>query len=144
MAIAWLAVDLPTEMRKDGMTAPVIDRLIDAINTHDIDALLNCFPPDYVNTWPAHPDRSFTGLDPVRRTWEMMFQARPDITAKVTAHARAGDEIWAEWEFLGTEHDGAPFHQRGVIITTINHDLIARTRFYMEPVDTPQARATAS
>jgi ketosteroid isomerase-like protein len=122
------------------MAHPVIDRLIDAINKHDLDELTACFAPDFENVWPAHPARSFTGRDGVRRTWEMMFRARQNIKAAVAAHVRTGDEIWAEWEFVGTEQDGTTFHQRGVIIVVVNGDVIAQARFYMEPVDAPLAQ----
>ncbi|MFD2416370.1 nuclear transport factor 2 family protein [Amycolatopsis pigmentata] len=118
----------------------MLDRLVDAINKHDIDALTACFSPDYVSTWPVHPARTFTGRDQVRRNWEMMFEARPDIKAAMTARAPAGDEAWAEWEFVGTERNGARFHQRGVIIAVVEDDVITRTRFYMEPVDAPLAQ----
>ena len=122
------------------MALPVLDRLLDAINSHDLDAMIACFAPGYVNSWPAHPARSFTGRDQVRRNWEMMFAARPDIKATVTGRAQAGDEIWAEWEFTGTERDGGEFHQRGVIIVVVDGDVIAGTRFYMEPVDVALAQ----
>lgn len=119
------------------MALAVVDRLVDAINNHDIDALTGCFAPDFENVWPAHPARSFTGRDQVRRNWETMFRSRPNIKALVAAQARTGDEIWAEWEFAGTEHDGTRWHQRGVIIVVTDGDVIARARFYMEPVDAP-------
>jgi hypothetical protein len=55
----------------------------------------------------------------------------------VSAHAHVGDDEWAEWEFVGPERNGALFHQRGVIISVVEGDVITRTRFYMEPVDAP-------
>ena len=119
------------------MALRVINRLVEAMNRHDIDALVACFAPDYVNVWPVHPGRSFTGRDQVRRNWEMMFKARPDLKVTVSAHAHVDDEDWAEWEFVGTERDGSLFHQRGVIISVVEGDVITRTRFYMEPVDAP-------
>lgn len=67
------------------MTLAVLDRLADAINQHDIDALTACFAPDFENVWPAHPARSFTGRDQVRRNWEMIFRHRPDIAATISA-----------------------------------------------------------
>jgi len=117
----------------------VIDRLTDAINAHDLDALAGCFAPGFVCTWPAHPSRSFTGRDQVRRNWEMLFQACPDLRAAMTAHVRAGDAVWGEWEFAGTQRNGSPFHQLGVIIVAAEGELISRARFYMEPVDAPSA-----
>lgn len=119
------------------MTLPVIERLIDAINQHDLDAMTECFAPDFMNAWPVHPVRSFTGRDHLRSNWEAMFAARPDIRATIGAQAMAGTEAWGEWEFEGTELDGSRFHQRGVIIVVIDGDVIAEARFYLEPVETP-------
>lgn len=121
------------------MTLPVMDRLIDAINRHDLDAMTACFAPQFENFWPAHPARAFTGRDQVRRNWATMFATRPDIKATVAAQTRAGNEIWAEWDFAGTEADGTEFHQRGVIIIVVDGDEITQARFYMEPVDAPLA-----
>ncbi|WP_328608534.1 nuclear transport factor 2 family protein [Amycolatopsis sp. NBC_00345] len=120
------------------MTHPAADRLADAINRHDLDALTACFAPGYATTFPAHPSRSFTGRDQVRSNWEKLFAAFPDIKATVTGVARTDDGVWAEWEFDGSGPDGARFHQRGVIVMVVEGELIARTRFYMEPVDAPQ------
>jgi SnoaL-like domain len=38
---------------------PVVARLIEAANAHDLDALTDCFAPDFVNETPAHPERNF-------------------------------------------------------------------------------------
>jgi hypothetical protein len=44
----------------------VIERLIAAINRHDLEAFLACIAPDYQSTQPPHPDRSFQGREQVR------------------------------------------------------------------------------
>src|SRR5437879_1242385 len=41
-------------------------RLGDAVNRHDLDAMVGCFALDFVNETPAHPARSFRGRDQVR------------------------------------------------------------------------------
>jgi hypothetical protein len=56
-----------------------------AINSHDIDALTACFAPGFSMESPVHPARAFGGSDQVRRNWEAMFQARPNVQAKVMA-----------------------------------------------------------
>jgi hypothetical protein len=38
-----------------------IERLSRATNDHDLEALVNCFAPDYVNETQAHPARGFGG-----------------------------------------------------------------------------------
>lgn len=113
----------------------VVDRLVAAINAHDLDALVGCFAPDFTNEWPAHPARSFEGADGVRRNWTMIFGARPTITARILTTAESDDELWGEWEFSGEDQAGEPFRDRGVIIIRAEGDLIAHSRFYMEPVE---------
>jgi ketosteroid isomerase-like protein len=117
------------------MIPPVVDRLVAAINSHDIDALVACFAPSFSVEWPVHPARSFDGTDQVRRNWTAIFEARPTIQAKVTSHSSTDGEFWGEWEFAGDDRDGVPFCDRGVIIITAGQDAIVRSRFYMEPVD---------
>jgi ketosteroid isomerase-like protein len=120
------------------MASSVVDRLVDAINRHDLERVTDCFAPTFAMVWPAHPARSFTGRDGVRRNWEAIFQAHPEIQVTLTTRAQSGDEIWGEWEFKAESRDGGPtFWQRGVVIVSVESNLIAQSRFYMEPVEAP-------
>ena len=114
--------------------AIMLDRLERATNAHDLNALVSCFAADYRNDTPAHPERSFTGRDQVRRNWEQIFAAIPDITAKVQHSAVNHDEVWSEWEHRGTRRDGSAHVMRGVIIFGVSGGLLAWARFYVEPV----------
>jgi hypothetical protein len=40
-----------------------------------------------------------------------------------------------EWRWQGTHEDGSQFGMRGVIVTGIQHGLIAWGRLYMEPIE---------
>lgn len=117
------------------MVSPVVDRLVEAINSRDIEALVGCFAPSFSVTWPVHPARSFEGPEQVRRNWAAMFEKRPNIQAKVTSYVTSGTETWGEWEFASEEDDGTLLRDRGVIIVTVEDNAIMRSRFYMEPVD---------
>lgn len=114
--------------------ASVIARLERATNAHDLNALVSCFAPDYRNETPAHPARSFTGREQVRRNWEQIFAAIPDLTATVLRSAVSGDEAWTEWEHRGTRRDGSMHVMRGVVILGVSNGLLAWARFYLEPV----------
>jgi ketosteroid isomerase-like protein len=114
--------------------AGVLARLERATNAHDVNALVSCFAPDYRNETPAHPARSFTGREQVRRNWEQIFAAIPDVTAKVLRSAVSGDEAWTEWEHRGTRRDGSMHVMRGVVIFGVSNGLIVWARFYLEPV----------
>jgi ketosteroid isomerase-like protein len=113
----------------------VVDRLRDAVDAHDLDALTACFAPDYANETPVHPARGFRGAEQVRRNWEQLFAAIPDLTGSVTDRAVAGDTVWTEWEMRGTRGDGNPHLMRGVVVFTIGGEHITAARFYLEPVE---------
>src|ERR1700712_1284828 len=119
----------------DGDIPQVIDRLAAATNDHDVAAIAGGFAEGYVNRTPAHPARSFTGREQVRRNWEQILGAVPDISCVVTRHARRGDEVWTEWEHRGTRRDGAGHLMRGVIVFTVAGDELSAASFYLEPVD---------
>lgn len=114
--------------------ARIIERLVRATNAHDVSALAACFAPDYRNETPAHPERSFTGRDQVRRNWEQIFAAIGDLTANVLRSAVHGSEIWTEWEHRGTRADGSAHMMRGVVIFGVADELLIWARFYLEPV----------
>ncbi|HEV2734791.1 MAG TPA: nuclear transport factor 2 family protein [Longimicrobiaceae bacterium] len=121
-----------------------VDRLAAAMNRHDLDALVACFAPDYVSEAPAHPGRSFRGSDQVRRNWAQILGSFGDFTAALERRAVDGDTVWAEWEWSGTRPDGGRHVMRGVTILGVRDGLIARARFYMEPVDESAAGVEAA
>src|SRR5690349_10156603 len=90
----------------------VIERLRQALNQHNLDALLACFAPDYDSIFPAHPDRAFQGPTQVRKNWSQIFGALPNLEAVLLHSAVAGDTVWSEWEWRGTHADGTPFLMR--------------------------------
>ena len=114
--------------------AGVLARLECATNAHDVNALVACFAPAYRNDTPAHPARNFTGREQVRRNWEQIFAAIPDLTAKVLRSAVNGDEAWSEWEHRGTRRDGSAHVMRGVVIFGVANGLVTWARFYLGPV----------
>ena len=112
----------------------LIERLRDATNRHDLDAVVACFAVDYRNESPAHPERTFTGRDQVRRNWEQIFAAIPDVCTDVVRCSVDGETVWSEWEHRGTRRDGSAHIMRGVIIFGVVADVIAWARFYLEPL----------
>ena len=44
---------------------PVLVRLHEAMNQHDLEAFLSCFDPRYRSEQPGHPDRAFGGVEQV-------------------------------------------------------------------------------
>lgn len=119
--------------------AETIERLLQATNGHDPEALVACFAEDYVNQTPAHPARGFQGSAQVRRNWEQIFSFVPDLRAELTRVAVDGTTAWTEWTMQGTRRDGTSHEMAGIILFGVEGDLIRWARFYLEPVDRSQA-----
>src|SRR5688572_23919292 len=94
----------------------VYERLVDAQNAHDLDGMLGCFDPGYRSEQPAHPARTFTGTDQVRKNWSALLAAIPDFRAEVLRTAVSGDTVWAEARWTGTKADGSLLEEMIVTI----------------------------
>ena len=116
-------------------TFSVVTRLHDAMNEHDLEALVDVFDPDFVSETPAHPQRTFRGADQVRRNWEQIFAGVPDLQADLLDAVVEGDTVWSEWDWHGTRRDGSAHRMRGVTIQRVRESRAVSVRFYMEPVD---------
>ena len=122
----------------DQMVQPgldVIGRLRDAMNEHDLEALVGVFDQDVISETPAHPQRTFRGADQVRRNWEQIFAGVPDLRADLLDAVVDGDTVWSEWDWSGTRRDGSAHRMRGVTILGLRDTRVSSVHFYMEPVD---------
>ncbi len=113
----------------------VLERLRQAVDDHDTDAVAACFAADYRNETPAHPRRGFEGREQVRTNWQRIFAGLPDVAATVVRSAVDGTMVWSEWELAGSRLDGSPQLLRGVIIFGTSGTQFSWARFYLEPVD---------
>ena len=115
----------------------VFERMISALNRHDLDAMVACFAPDYRSEQPVHPERAFTGQAGVRKNWSFFFTTMPDYQVEVLNETVEGDTVWAELHFHGTQTDGTKHSTRGVSIQGISADQIIWARLYIESVQEP-------
>jgi ketosteroid isomerase-like protein len=113
----------------------VLRTLEQATDAHDLDALVDCFSPDYRNETPVHPARGFRGREQVRRNWQQIFAAVPDLRARVLRSTVAGATVWSEWEMSGTRRDGGEHLMRGVVVFEVADGRAESASFYLEPVD---------
>ena len=113
----------------------VIDRLVVAANSHDVDALAGLIHEDYRSEQPAHPGRAFTGRAQMRANWEAMFAGIPDFHAEICRSVQDGGTTWTEWRWSGTRSDGQAFAMRGVTLFKITDGQIVAGRLYMEDVE---------
>lgn len=118
----------------DPSVTDVIERIRQATNQHDLDALAACFALDYQSAFPVHPDRAFRGHEQLRSNWTQIFRAVPNLHAELLRCAANGTTVWAEWEWTGTLASGGPFLHRGVTIHGVEQGKTSWVRLYMEPV----------
>jgi ketosteroid isomerase-like protein len=139
---------------EDGMNehggVRVVETLIAATNRRDLEGIVGCFTDDVRSETPAHPARSFVGREQVRRNWEQILSAVPDLDARLlatsvtpgpTTHRQT---VWAEIAFDGRRADGSPWQMRGVTVNEIVGNEIAALHFYLEPVETSGPGADAA
>jgi ketosteroid isomerase-like protein len=111
------------------------ERLVAAMNAHDLDRAAGLFHPDYRSEQPAHPARAFIGRAQMRANWEAMFTGVPDFHAELCRSVDDGDCTWSEWRWSGTRTDGQPFAMSGVTIFRTEDDQIVAGQLYMEEVE---------
>jgi ketosteroid isomerase-like protein len=109
----------------------VFERMIQAANRHDLDAMVACFAPDFRSEQPFYPERNFTGQAGVRKNWSFFFSMMPDFGVEVVSEAVEGDTVWVELSYHGTQADGKKHVTRGVTISGIQGEQIAWSKLYI-------------
>jgi len=115
--------------------AEVMNRLVSAMNAHDLDTSAALFDVDYRSSQPAHPGRTFTGREQMRANWAAMFAGIPDFRAELVRSVDDVQITWSEWHWSGTRTDGQAFEMRGVTLFEIADDVIVAGRLYLEDVE---------
>jgi limonene-1,2-epoxide hydrolase len=113
----------------------VIDRLVVAMNAHDLDAVAGFIHEDYRSEQPAHPGRAFAGRAQMLANWEAMFAGIPNFHAEIRRSVQDGGMTWSEWRWSGIRNDGQTFEMRGVTLFEITDGQIVAGRLYMEDVE---------
>ena len=108
----------------------MLERLHTAMNQHDLEAMLECFDPDYRSEQPLHPNRGFSGKEQVRKNWSRMLDSFPDFEAQLLGHVSSEGTVWSEWRWSATG-----LNITGVTLLGVDEDRIVWGRLYMEPVE---------
>jgi ketosteroid isomerase-like protein len=107
-----------------------LERLHAAMNRHDLEAMLECFDPDYRSEQPLHPNRGFGGKEQVRKNWSRMLDSFPDFEVELLGHATSEGTVWSEWRWRATG-----LNMAGVTLLGVRDGRIVWGRLYMEPVE---------
>lgn len=109
----------------------VFERMVQAANRLDLDAMVACFAADFRSEQPFHPERNFVGQAGVRKNWSFFFSTIPDFRVEILNEVVVGDTVWAELHYHGTQVDGRKHVTRGVTISGIQGEQIAWSRLYI-------------
>ena len=115
----------------------VYERMTQAANRHDLEAMVAYFAPDYRSEQPFHPERDFTGPEGVRKNWSFFFATMPDFQVETLSTVEEGDTVWVETHMHGTQADGTKVSTRGVILMRIPAGRIVWARLYIETAQAP-------
>lgn len=111
------------------------NRLLSAMNAHDLDAFVGCFAENYHSEQPASEPELQRARQGARKLGGCLLGV-PDFEAELVSSAVSGDGVeMGEWRWSGKHVDGSPFAMRGVTVLGLANDRIAWGRLYMEVVE---------
>ena len=119
-------------------TAETLERLLDAFNAHDLDAVMTFFVDDCVLETPRGPGpcgRRFEGRDRVREGLAERFTGIPDVHYGEDRHWVSGSRGCSEWLLTGSTREGERIEVRGCDLFEFRDDKIARKDSYWKIVE---------
>ncbi len=116
--------------RETRATIEAVTRLNEALNRHDVDAVMALMTDDCVfeNTYPPPDGERFEGQAAVRSFWEDMLRASPDAHFEAEELFATGDRCTVRWRytFNGTQH------VRGVDVLRVRDGKVAEKLAYVK------------
>ena len=125
----------------DRVSVVDLERLLEAFNSHDIDAVMSFFVDNCVLEMPRGPEpcgRRLEGRDQVRRSLASRFAGVPDVHYGDDRHWIAGDRGCSEWLLTGTTTEGQRLAVRGCDLFEFRGDKIVRKDSYWKIVEPPK------
>ena len=121
----------------DQATIETLERLLDAFNAHDLDAVMSFFADDCVLEMPRGPDpwgRRLEGREQVREGLASRFAGIPDVHYGEERHWFAGDRACSEWLLTGTSVEGEEIAVRGCDLFELRDGKVVRKDSYWKIV----------
>ena len=120
------------------VTVETLQRLVDAFNAHDLDAVMRFFTDDCVLEMPRGPHpwgQRFQGWEAVRSGLASRFVGIPDVHYGDDRHWVNGDRGCSEWLLTGTTTKGEQVEVRGCDLLEFRGGKIARKDSYWKLVE---------
>jgi ketosteroid isomerase-like protein len=102
--------------KKSSITKATAKALIDAFNSHDLNAIMQFFADDCTLDMPRGPDpwgRRFVGKAAVRDGLASRFEGLPDVQYTDDRHWISENMLFSEWLLTGTTPEGRSIRVRG-------------------------------
>ncbi|WP_182905107.1 nuclear transport factor 2 family protein [Microbispora sp. H13382] len=87
------------------------DRVLNAVNGHDLERLSACYDDDAVLSTPL---RDCVGREQIVRYWESLFKGFTDMAMTVWNRVECADPGFSEWTMTGTHTGPFPLPDGGV------------------------------
>jgi ketosteroid isomerase-like protein len=119
-------------------TIETLQRLVDAFNAHDLDAVMSFFTDDAVLEMPRgriRGDGGSRGREEVRSGLASRFAGIPDVHYGDDRHWVSDDRGCSEWLLTGTSTQGDRLEVRGCDLFEFKGDKIARKDSYWKLVE---------
>ena len=115
-------------------TVEIINKFNDALNRHDIQAVMAMMTEACVfdNTYPPPDGERFEGQEAVRHFWEEFFRSSPDAVFQSEEMFTHGDRCVIRWRYNWTSTDGSRGHVRGVDVLRVRDGKVAEKFAYVK------------
>ena len=115
-------------------TLETIQRINDAFNRHDVDAVMAAMTEDCVfeNTYPPPDGEHYEGHAAVRAFWERFFSSSPHAVFEAEETFACGDRCVVRWLYRWIEADGKAGHIRGVDVFRVRAGKVAEKLSYVK------------
>jgi len=107
---------------------PSLQALLEAFNSHDLDAIMAFFTDDCVFDTPR--GQRLVGRQECRQGFQARFDGIPDIEYGDARHWTSGDRGVSEWTIRGTQSSGEPIEVRGCDLFEFTGGKISRKDSY--------------
>jgi ketosteroid isomerase-like protein len=122
----------PDEIDDVGVRAAV-QRYRDAVNRHDIDAVVAAFTDDgLIDCTPAPDGERYEGPAEISTLFRNLFDSADDRTFDTEEMIIAGDRAVVRWRHRWVEPSGRPGHVRGVDVLRVRDGKIAEKLSYVK------------
>jgi ketosteroid isomerase-like protein len=115
-------------------TIVAVNALNDALNRHDVDAVMAAMTEDCVldNTYPPPDGTRYEGQAAVRAFWVEMLRASPDAHFAAEELFAVGDRAAVRWVYTYTDEQSVAQHIRGADVLRVRDGKVAEKLAYVK------------